>query len=138
MTQEHQMDEESLLQTLEAGNLPHGGLPHVDHVRLTWHCLRQEPLLLALCRVRNALLRAATAAGRPERYHETVTVGYVLLIAERLGNEPDAPWEVFAARNSDLLTARPSVLARFYSDETLASERARDTFVMPDRQPARC
>jgi hypothetical protein len=127
------MDEEALLQLLEAGKLPERGLPHADHVRLAWYCLRQQPVLSALSRIRNALLQAARGAGRPERYHETMTVGYVLIIAERLGNARDAPWEVFAASNPDLLTSEPSVLARFYTRETLESDQARKAFVMPDR-----
>ncbi len=127
------MDEEAVLQLLEAGKLPERGLPHADHVRLAWYCVRQQPVLSALSRVRNALMQAARGAGRPERYHETVTVAYVLIIAERLGSARDAPWEVFAASNPDLLTYEPSVLARFYTKETLASDRAREAFVIPDR-----
>jgi hypothetical protein len=130
---EHEMDEEALIQTLEAGRIPEGGLPHAAHVRLAWHCLRQQPLLLALSRVRHALRCAAAAAGRPERYHETVTVGYVLLIADRLADARHLSWELFAARNQDLLVDKPSLLARFYTDETLASEQARTVFVAPDR-----
>ena len=41
--------------------------------------------------------------------------------------------EAFAARHPDLLSWKPSILDRYYRDETLWSERARQTFVMPDR-----
>jgi hypothetical protein len=131
--EERQMNEEALIQALESGEIPPGGLPHADHVRLAWYCLRQQPLLTALSRVRHVLQCAAAAAGRPERYHETVTVGFVLLIAERLAGARELSWDVFAVRNPDLLAWTPSLLARFYTEETLASERSRTVFVMPDR-----
>jgi hypothetical protein len=50
-----------------------------------------------------------------------------------LGNSGDDGWTEFAARHPDLLTWRPSILDRYYKPETLASIRARQTFVMPDR-----
>jgi hypothetical protein len=127
------MDEEALIRTLEAGTVPDGGLPHADHVRMAWYCLRRQPLLLALSRVRNALQRAAAGRGQPERYHETITVAFVLVIADRLADARELSWDAFAARNPDLLDWKPSVLARFYTEETLDSERARQVFVPPDR-----
>ncbi|HSL82137.1 MAG TPA: hypothetical protein VLF66_05140 [Thermoanaerobaculia bacterium] len=41
-------------------------------------------------------------------------------------------WGEFAERNPDLLAYRPSILSRLYRADTLASERARAAFVMPD------
>ena len=42
-------------------------------------------------------------------------------------------WPAFAERNADLMTWKPSILARYYREETLASPKAKRTFVMPDR-----
>jgi hypothetical protein len=69
----------------------------------------------------------------PGLYHETITVAYLLLINERLSGNRDLDWETFAARNRDLLAWKPSLLDRLYAPETLASDRARDVFLMPDR-----
>ena len=52
---------------------------------------------------------------------------------ERLAGGPHWSWNQFAAENPDLLVRSPSPLAVFYTSETLISERARHTFVMPDR-----
>jgi hypothetical protein len=38
----------------------------------------------------------------------------------------------FAEQNEDLLAWKPSILDRYYNAETLRSELARRTFVMPD------
>ena len=44
-----------------------------------------------------------------------------------------APWTDFVSQNPDLLTWRPSVLDRYYRPDTLQSERARRSFLLPDR-----
>ena len=49
------------------------------------------------------------------------------------GARPVLTLEAFAAANMDLLSSRPSILDRYYRAGTLASERARRSFVLPDR-----
>ena len=84
-----------------------------------------------MARFRSARKRFAAANGKPERYHETITIAYMLLIAERIDRTRHESWEEFAGRNADLLCWKPSVLARFYSDEMLQSDAARRGFVLP-------
>jgi hypothetical protein len=104
---------------------------HRDHVRVAWLYLRREPLLQALPAFVRDLRRFAAAKGKPGLYHETVTWAYVLLIHERMREHED--FDGFAARNPDLLQWSPSALDRYYRSETLASERARGAFLLPDR-----
>jgi hypothetical protein len=128
------MDDAALLQAFESGVAPEGGFHHAQHVRVAWNYLRHRPLALALDRFQTMLRAFAIAQGKPALYHETITIAYVLLIAERLHEAPrDDGWEAFAARNADLLAWKPSILDRYYREATLWSERARQTFVMPDR-----
>jgi hypothetical protein len=70
------------------------------------------------------------AKGKPDRYHETITIALLLLIAER--SRDGEAWETFAASNPDLLQWPCPALLRFYSGEVLESARARESFVMPD------
>jgi hypothetical protein len=89
--------------------------PHVDAVRPT---------------------RAVWPTARPRAprlYHETITTACVLLINERIDRTATQDWPAFAAAHADLLTWKPSVLDRYYTPERLWSERARQTFLMPDR-----
>jgi hypothetical protein len=131
---EFRVTDDMLIEFFEKGQEPPGGFHHRDHVRVAWWYLRQHSWLDALDRFRQALQRFAAAQGSPERYHETVTTAYVLLINERLiGNARDLTWEGFSASNPDLLSWKPSILDRYYRPETLMSDRARQTFVMPDR-----
>jgi hypothetical protein len=128
------MEDERLIELFEAGEAPPEGFHHEHHVRAAWWYLRQHRLPEALVRFSTALHRFALAHGKPQLFHETITVAYMLLINERLDTTGrDASWEVFASENGDLLSWRPSVLDRYYRAETLQSERARRTFVMPDR-----
>jgi hypothetical protein len=103
---------------------------HLAHVRFAWEQLAQGGLSTALIRVPAFLRGVATGAGAPERYHETLTIGFVLLIADRF--EPAETFDDFAVRNPDLLADR-AVLERYWRSETLASDRARSRFVFPDR-----
>jgi hypothetical protein len=105
---------------------------HLDHVRVAWLYLQREPLLRASERFSSDLRRFAAAKGKPGLYHETVTLAFLFLIRERMPAEPE-PFEDFAARNPDLLSWKPSALERYYKPETLESERARHSFLLPDR-----
>ena len=127
------MSDEELIRAFESTELPAGQFTHAAHVRAGWWYLRHAPLPEALDRFITALRRYATSLGAVEKYHETITVAFMLLIAERLDGAAHLPWPEFAERNPDLLARTPSVLATYYSDAVLSSERAKRSFVMPDR-----
>ena len=125
-------DETFVLEFLSC-RLPAGEFHHRDHVRLGWLMLRHEPWPDALVRFRDGLKRYATSLGQTGLYHETITVAYLLLIHERQERDGARSFDEFAAKHGDLLGvaalgARP-VLPR----ETLDSDLARRTFVLPDR-----
>jgi hypothetical protein len=58
----------------------------------------------------------------------------VILVQERRAPRGAEDWPAFAGRNPELLAWKPSVLeTRYYQEETLWSDRARASFVLPDR-----
>lgn len=120
-----------LLSGFAAGTLDE--FKHRDHVQVAWLCLGREPLLPAVRRFSADLRRFALAKGKPGLYHETITLAFLLLIRERMRGEPE-DFAAFAARNPELFTWKPSLVDRFYRSETLASERARQAFVLPDAE----
>jgi hypothetical protein len=127
-------DDEALFRAFEDGRLAPGAFRHRHHVRTAWILLERLPVLEVLARFTAGLRRLAEAAGQPGLYHETITWAYVLLVHERRVATGAEDWPAFAARNPDLLAWKPSVLeARYYREETLWSDRARQTFVLPDR-----
>jgi hypothetical protein len=127
------MTDDELLRSFEAGEAPPDGFHHEQHVRVAWIYLQRLPLAEALGRFMAGLRHFADKQGSPQLYHETITVAFVLLIHERRGSSRDGSWEEFVARHPDLLRWKPSILDRYYREETLWSDRARETFVMPDR-----
>ena len=113
--------------------MPDGGFHHTQHVRVAWIYLKHYELADAMARFKAGLRHFAERQNKPDLYHETITVAYVLLINERLADDGHLGWEEFAKQHGDLLTWRPSILDRYYRPETLTSPRARRTFIMPDR-----
>jgi hypothetical protein len=104
---------------------------HRDHLELAWRSVGRVGLAGALIEVPAFLRGLTAAAGQPERYHETVTLGFLLLVADRY--EAGEDFEAFCARNPDLFGP---VLRRWWRTDTLASERARTRFVFPDVEGA--
>ena len=125
------MSDEELVLALENGTLEPENFHHRDHVRLAWCLLRRHPFASGLARFSDGLRRFAAGIGKPGVYHETITCAFIVLIHERM--QEGQSWEEFSAATGDLFSWKPSVLDRYYTPETLASDRARQVFVMPDR-----
>jgi hypothetical protein len=122
-----------LLDGFERATLGADQFGHAEHVRAAWLFVRRDGLPEALASFPTALRRFALAHGAPNLYHVTITWAYLLLIHARQQAGRSENWDDFAAANSDLLLWKPSVLDDYYRPETLWSEFARHTFVMPDR-----
>jgi hypothetical protein len=76
-----------------------------------------------------ALKTMVAKVGAPQAFHQTMTIAYLALIAERLESGNCVDFEAFAAGNPDLFD--PSVLRRWYSAEQLGTKAARHTFLLP-------
>src|SRR5690349_21001786 len=107
------------IRQFEEDAVPEASFHHADHVRLAFAYLSEFVPLEALTRFCVALKRFATARGKPQLYHETITHAYFFLIRERMARCAITTWEDFARANPDLLTWKHSILARYYSDLTL-------------------
>jgi hypothetical protein len=127
------MSNAELIRRFEADAVPEDSFHHADHVRLAFAYLSQYPPLAGLEKFCSALKRFTTARGKPDRYHETITLAYFFLIRERMARCADADWDDFAQSNSDLLAWKNEILKRYYHEETLRSDLARTVFVFPDK-----
>jgi hypothetical protein len=130
---DYALSDEELLARFEDGSLKDGSFHHEQHVRVAWMFVRHYGMTDALGRFADALKRFAAAKGAVGLYHETITWAYLFLVAERVARTPGVNWDAFAAANPDLLSWKPSLLERYYTSETLKSDLARRTFLMPDR-----
>lgn len=124
-----------LIAQFESGATAAENFHHADHVRLAFEYLCRYTALDALEKFSAALQRFATAQGKAQLYHETITWAYLLLIRERIARAGrTVTWEEFAERNSDLFVWKGGVLATLYRQETLDSDLARQIFVLPDHR----
>lgn len=125
-------EDDEFVRAFEACTLPKAQFTHAAHVRAAWWYLQHYPLGDAIDRFRATLQAYAASLGASGKYHETITIAWLLLIAERLdaGARP-LTWREFADRHPELFGA-PSLVNRYYAEATLKSARARTSFVMPD------
>jgi hypothetical protein len=127
------MTDDDFAEAFERCEIAGDDFHHRDHVRLAWIYLRQMPMIDALKRFTESLKRFAAHNGVPNLYHETITWAYLLLIHERMERNPANDFPTFEEMNADLFTWKPSILNRYYDQETLDSPLAKRTFLMPTR-----
>jgi len=125
---ERSVDEELI--ALETGALDPAKFPHPEHVRLGYEMLGRYAFSEAVARFARGLRLLAAKAGRPEVYHETITVAFLALIGERRSRVTHVDWFDFKAKNGDLLDKR--CLERWYGADCLRSDLARKTFCLPE------
>jgi hypothetical protein len=122
-----------LREQFETKTLANAAFRHREHVRLTWIYLTQDPPGTVADRLCRALLDLATSHGVGERFHHTLTVAWVRIIAEARRLHPDLTFD-------ELVEACPALLDKdaplaYYSREHLFSDAARRTWVDPNLQP---
>ena len=125
-----------LIEAFESNRIENHQFHHRDHVRLAWSYLREYGFPAGAERFVEALQRFASANGKPQLYHATITWAYLVTIFDRMQRRESGvgSWESFAAANPDLLTWKPSIIDALYQPETIASEHAKRVFVLPNRQ----
>lgn len=118
------------LERFQRGQVNPAQFTHREHVRMAYEMLARYDFLDSAVRYTRGIQRLCERAGRPEKFHQTITLASLSLIAERLATRPAGDFESFAAANPDLL--EPGALARWYRPQRLGSELARRTFLLPD------
>jgi len=126
--------DDEFITAFENCTLPLESFRHADHVKMAFLYLSRYPLLEAIRQFSASLVKFATAHGKTNLYNQTITWAYLLLMQERLAlaGHPQS-WAEFSADNQDLLDWNDNVLKKYYRDETLKSDLARSTFLLPDR-----
>lgn len=127
------MTDDEFLAAFEAVALTRPEWTHEAHVRMAWLYLARHPVPDALDRVRRGIQKLNGKIGSPDGYHETITVAFVRVIADRLAESETYP--AFRDRNPDLLDRTLPALLRHYTKDRLYSAEARAAFVAPDREP---
>ena len=107
---------------------------HVSHLHVAWVYLAESSSVLqAASKMCRTLRRFAAAAGKPDKYHETITLFWVNLLSHIYAVHRGEPLE-------DVVHANPQLLEKnfpltYYSGERLFSDEARISWVEPDLKP---
>ena len=112
------MTDEEFVQAFESCELPPEAFHHRDHIRLARIYLDRLGLEAATARFVESLRRFARHIGKSDKYHETMTVAWMRIVAG-------------SGRDEAALLDK-EYLYRFYSRELLDSQAARVGFVEPD------
>ncbi len=126
------MQDEDFIAAFESGSLAATEFDHRAHVRLGWLYLRNMPMAEAIDRFVAGLKAFTRRCGAEDKYHETITWFYLLLIADRQARDQADSFDDFIAANSDLVTDTKAMLTRYYRQETLQAQSARRHFLLPD------
>jgi hypothetical protein len=111
------------------GELDPRAFPHREHVRMAFEMLRRHSFVETALHYSQALRTMTEKIGKPEVFHQTLTIAFLSLIAERMHTGGAHDFDSFAASNPDLMDK--SAVARCYPPERLALDAARRTFILP-------
>jgi hypothetical protein len=124
-----EMSDEEFVRAFESCELSPDAFHHRDHIRLAAIYVSRHGAAEATERFRTSLRRFATHIGKSDKYHETITIAWIQLVAHAMTTKPGtAPGDF-----PELLDK--NYIGKFYSPGLLATESARTDFVEPDRTP---
>ena len=115
------------------GEIAPAAFPHREHVRMAFEMLRRHDFAETTLHFSRALRSMAQQAGKPQAFHQTVSIAFLSLIAERMDGAEYRDFTAFECATPDLF--EKGMLARWYRPERLASDRARRTFLLPEPAP---
>jgi hypothetical protein len=128
------MTDEELTRALEQGEIANEDFHHASHLHVAWVYLAESSSVReAANKMRDTLRRFAAAAGRPEKYHETITLFWVHLLSRAYAASR-------GERLEEIVRANPQLLEKnfpfaYYSAKRLFSDKARASWVEPDLKP---
>ena len=121
------------IETLEGASVDPETFNHESHVYAAWLYLEKWQLSEATPRFCAAIRNLTRKLGAETKYHETITCFFMQLINQRIASMRQTTWAAFRDKNSDLVEHAGTTLSRYYSKELLASEVARQQYLLPDK-----
>lgn len=125
------MSDDAFIQALETCQLNPAHFDHRGHLRYAWLMTSRHPLAQAASRVSCTIHRFANFHGAKQKYHHSLTLACVALIAQR---PACMHFDQFLEQHPDLANDLTTVLAQYYHPHTLASDEARHSWCAPDRK----
>jgi hypothetical protein len=118
------------LRVLEAVVGKAGKFGHREHLELAWSYLDRNPLAVAKQAMASAIRHVAAEHGAADKYHETLTLAWVHLVAVHRERWSASTFEEFIMRNPQLLDSH--LVGEHYSSDVLWRADARAAWAEPD------
>ena len=126
--------DEDFLRAFEDLSFPADLFHHREHIRVAWLYLKSTDASRAAERMSEGIRRFANHHGATQKYHHTLTLAWMRLVAAALVETPEGTtFEQFITAHPQL--EGTNLLAKYYSKELLQTAAARETWVEPDLQP---
>jgi hypothetical protein len=126
--------DEDFLRAFEDLSFPADLFHHVEHIRVAWLYLKSSDATRAAERMSEGIRRFANHHGATQKYHHTLTLAWMRLVAAALVKTPEGyGFEQFIAAHPQLKGA--NLLDKYYSKGFLQTAAAREAWVEPDLQP---
>jgi len=127
------MTDDELVRAFESCELPSESFRHLQHLRVAWVYLQRMPYEAAAIAMETGVRRYAAHYGATQKYHHTMTLVWMRLVAAARVAHADEDFE-------GLLRVHPALLdkltpRRYYSAERLESAAARADWLEPDLRP---
>src|ERR1700720_3949124 len=128
------MTDVEFARALVRGEIANENFHHVSHLHVAWVYLSESSLVKeAATKMRETLRKFASSAGKLGKYHETITLFWVHLLACAHAAESGKTLEEIVHANPRLL--EKNFPLAYYSAERLFSNSARTSLVEPDLKP---
>jgi hypothetical protein len=128
------MTDAELTRALERGDIANEDFHHASHLHVAWVYLSESSSVNeAASKMRYTLRRFASSAGKLEKYHETITLFWVHLLAREHAAAAGKTLEEIVHANPRLL--EKNFPLAYYSAARLFSDSARALWVEPDLKP---
>ncbi|QEQ96937.1 hypothetical protein [Neptunomonas concharum] len=127
------MNDLTFINAIRNKTLPPEEFGHKGHLRLAWLYLEKYPLYSAIDSICDHIQAYATALGAHDKFHRTLTVAIMNIMAHRKPRSEYASFDEFLQSNSDLIDDMEALVAKHYSAERLSDPEARHIFLAPDR-----
>lgn len=126
--------DEEFLRAFEDLSFPADQFHHREHIRVAWLYLKSSDATRAAERMAAGILRFANHHGATQKYHHTLTLAWMRLVAAALVETPEGRnFAQFLAEHREL--GDKDLLKKYYSPELLQTKGAREGWVEPDLQP---
>lgn len=126
--------DEDFLRAFEDLSFPADLFHHREHIRVAWLYLKFSDASRAAEHMTASIRRVANHHGATQKYHHTLTLAWMRLVAAALVETPEGcSFEQFLAAHPEL--GEKNLIAKYYSNELLQTATAHEGWVEPDLQP---